>query len=305
VSWLERPGKWHRRIFGAHGALCETLAMRVGLVAVALLLIGLGAYRQWSRSKDDELFRDPVRVLLADGSACESSFKLAVVQEDGVEKTYCTDDQGRIRTDKIYQLPTGGIGRSKFAKGKYTGVDEEVFDGGEASGEKIGGRKMGVWRVVINGVLSASCEFDGGVRWGQCLEFGPAGNVVLDQQYVAGKLQGKSTSYFENANVSESGAFDGGQKYGRWLTYSRFGELISIDDFPQVASAKISGDAGFDEGSSTLTVTKGGESVAWWRIRLAELSKQSEKDPSLVPLYQLTVRRAALQGIIQKETSSK
>jgi antitoxin component YwqK of YwqJK toxin-antitoxin module len=82
-----------------------------------------------------------------------------------------------------------------------------------------------------NNVPSEKVIFKNGVKDGDWLQFYANGSIFLRANYIAGKLQGKFTVYYDDGKIQFAGQYLDDSRNGDWLKYDRNGILISTINY--------------------------------------------------------------------------
>ena len=70
-----------------------------------------------------------------------------------------------------------------------------------------------------------------GEREGFARRYDPAGNLISEEAYTAGKLEGKRTAYYPDGSVELVENYRGGLFHGEYITYDSLGNLRSLGQY--------------------------------------------------------------------------
>lgn len=190
-----------------------------------------------------------------------------------------------------------------------------------ASGAYLAGQRHGTFRTWSErGVLLEELPYAGGLPHGKWTLFLPGGQRLLEETYVEGQLDGTSTAYhangtprllkgyqkgvahgryatwFDSGLVEEEGTFEQGQASGVWVKRDRSGKVLEERNRGGTAGMSALMTAG-----ASANALRAGHTTQWWKERLEQLRNRAMREPELVALYELTLRRARSSGFVVQE----
>jgi hypothetical protein len=177
-----------------------------------------------------------------------------------------------------------------------------LFDGPDArtEGEYSNGLRSGTWLVFDNGVLAQTQQWKEGKRWGLGRRLQGDGGVREEQTWAGDVPSGHWVKYDDDGKKQVEGAFTAGARSGLWTRYSVLGDVAQQWMEPADGGPGAARDGGTIDprlSGAGLETFYAGMTVREWRIRLGEVTRASEADPSFVSLRELTLHRAKLAGL--------
>ncbi len=201
----------------------------------------------------------------------------------------------KIREGRIVEMV-------ELADGKLEGAAVETPDALQRiEGAYAGGLKTGTWRTFDRGVLISEDEWIAGLRQGRSRRFLVDGGVAEQTDWKRDRRNGEYVVFDENGRRRTEGEYKDDGRIGRWVSYDARGLIEDQWKEPRAV------DAGIALGATLTPIEElyAGQTLGWWRIRVAELRVAAKSRPEILPVYELALHRAELAGLSFNRTTNQ
>lgn len=263
----------------------------VFIAAGLVVALGIGGFAWTRRSQAAEGLSLP----------CPGTLERRDDLEGGIQQFECVNEltarRFKVRGTTVLEVVDYAHGQPEGSATLTPG------DGVRIEGAYAAGSKTGIWRTFHGPLLVSDEEWLAGARSGLAHEYQGDGGVLESQQWRADQREGPYAQFDSRGKPLLTGEYHADQKSGAWASYDQRGSVKEKWNEPRTRDAGVSlGTTSIDRPTEELF---GGQNVAWWRIRYAEVSALSKKDPTLEPLRALTLQRARAAGLTQNATSGQ
>lgn len=83
----------------------------------------------------------------------------------------------------------------------------------------------------LSGAVSESCQFDNGLRVGQCKLYSSDGKLIVEGSYLAGLRNGEWNEWFENGQKKKEARYIQGKLEGEILTFAESGLVLKKETY--------------------------------------------------------------------------